>query len=488
MGLNKKLKDAYQNEVTPAPHPLEFEAKVDLKDTTKKRTTKTIIKIVSLSLAGTVALMVLIPLSVFFISAFRWKNSYKSLSTFRYRSEDVASLKSDTFKVLNNITYDELTQPDLLIDSTFLDNVNNFSSDLYHALDLEKNVCYSPFNVYANMDLVSLAVSDDEISNQLNSLLGSSSLRETEISKVLLNNFYQNQEDQTNVKLRSATFIDAQLGAKDEFVDALTHRRSEAYELDFQNDRDLTYLFDWIANSIGEDNFLSKKDLDINEFTTIGFFNSLLFKGKWATSYNTTKTRDDIFYKLDGTEVSKTFINHTIYSYVFEDDKFVSTIDNYLNGYSIEYIVPKSLEDNIFSLTENMNVFTWRNNITPTRSMVNLFVPKFTLTSFFSLKDAMSSLGLEKLYDKEQNVLTKAFKNGDSLEVSCLADTKQKTTIELNEDGTTAKSITFSMGFGATSAGQMDDGFEIKLNQPFIYIIRDKQNVPILTGTYVIPN
>ena len=49
----------------------------------------------------------------------------------------------------------------------------------------------------------------------------------------------------------------------------------------------------------------------------------------------------------------------------------------------------------------------------------------------------------------------------------------------MNEDGTTIKSISFAeIEYGI----KQFLGLEIKLDQPFIYIIRDKNKLPIFMG------
>ena len=59
---------------------------------------------------------------------------------------------------------------------------------------------------------------------------------------------------------------------------------------------------------------------------------------------------------------------------------------------------------------------------------------------------------------------------------------KQKNEVEFNEDGSIVKSVTMAT-FGAGSAAPMEnDTLDVKLNQPFIYIIRDINGTPIFVG------
>jgi serine protease inhibitor len=68
-----------------------------------------------------------------------------------------------------------------------------------------------------------------------------------------------------------------------------------------------------------------------------------------------------------------------------------------------------------------------------------------------------------------------------------ISECKQKNKVSFNEDGTTIKSVTWT-GFGAGSAGPMPDGIEVQLNQPFIYVIYDENDLPLYVGNVVNPS
>ena len=60
--------------------------------------------------------------------------------------------------------------------------------------------------------------------------------------------------------------------------------------------------------------------------------------------------------------------------------------------------------------------------------------------------------------------------------------TKQKTSVSFDEDGTVVKSITFSIGNG-TDSYHPSNGYEVTLNQPFVYVIKDSNGLPLVLGT-----
>ena len=95
-------------------------------------------------------------------------------------------------------------------------------------------------------------------------------------------------------------------------------------------------------------------------------------------------------------------------------------------------------------------------------------------------KDILKSIGLDELFNA--NSLNRAFEyvdeNGFSLEYI-----KQKNNVEFSELGTVIKSFTISMGSKATSFAPLDTfTLEVKLNSPFIYVIRDVNGLPLYIG------
>ena len=100
----------------------------------------------------------------------------------------------------------------------------------------------------------------------------------------------------------------------------------------------------------------------------------------------------------------------------------------------------------------------------------------------------MKKIGFEKLFNNNYSTINNQFivQNDYNYYLDKLL---QKNQVELNEDGTTIKSMTLaSGGMMVKSASQKEWGVEIKLNQPFIYIIKDINHLPVFIGYIKEPN
>ena len=98
----------------------------------------------------------------------------------------------------------------------------------------------------------------------------------------------------------------------------------------------------------------------------------------------------------------------------------------------------------------------------------------------------MEKIGLKKLFNKKYNTLSNPFINRNDYNYY-LGIFSQKNQVELNEDGTTIKSMTVA-SIRPESANIEFGGIEVKLNQPFIYIIRDRNRLPLFIGYIKEPN
>ena len=115
---------------------------------------------------------------------------------------------------------------------------------------------------------------------------------------------------------------------------------------------------------------------------------------------------------------------------------------------------------------------------------VNLQTPKFNQVSDVDFKGAISSLGFADIFNNEIDSFSNAFNETDpSFKGLYLEQIKQRNEVVFNEDGSTIKSLSIA-GFGPTGSAPTPelDTLDVKLNQPFIYIIRDINNTPIFVG------
>lgn len=481
MSLNKFLKTTYNSKVT-VPHGYEEVADSVVVKSTHHSFFKAL-KLTGVVAASTVGAFVLAAAGSVIISLLEVHSRPESVQKARFSVYDANLIKTSTFQRLNTINY-TAEQEKNPIDPDFKYGVNQFACDSFATLEKTENYAYSPLMLYTQLDLISCAVSDKETMDQFDSVLsGDAPLRKTGIAASMRNNFFANEERKSTVQAKNAVFLEEEFGAKDQFVQDMTERNAEVFEMDFQNSEDVGKACQWANASVNQPGFLKADDLKIEEDSAMLFLSTLYFDNAWSDRFVKEDTKPDDFHLLDGTTVTKDFMNHVTYAGFTDQVTYVSVTDTYKSNYSIQYFVPKNVKDNIFELLPKDFLFKQDQE----RKTVSLSLPKMSLTCESDLSKMVQDLGITNPYVKRSNHLKNAFRRSDELEYSYLNYTKQKTNVSFDEDGTIVKSITISLGATATSAGPGDDGYHVELNQPFVYCIRDPMGLPLVVGSVLNP-
>ena len=451
--------------------------------------------IVSCSLAGVLTLVVLLPLSVFLIASLKTNESFRSYRK-NYAFNEVSIAESNTFKPLNSINYPNSDKP---VKNEFSDEqlnaYSNYSYQAYNSLislPKEENLSFSLINLYAILNELEYAASDEEVKATLNNLLGlNAEKRVSFFDKMMKANFYADSNNTTQIK--NSAFLTNKYEQNTDFINALSSLYCEAYQIDFS--KESKKMVEWVNEAVNDSHFINEQFLELNEQTVFYLFSTLYFKNAWASKYVSDDNIKDYFYLNKEDTVKTTFMRHSYYvDHYYDYDEYISVTDYYATGGSVTYIVPKKIEDNIYKLTKNQNIFFENEEnavygkplpYDETRNgkiRVNLTMPKFSNSYEFKLNDMLSNLGLAKGFTPDYDSFSKAFTSESCFDNIYLQTVKQKNEVTFNEDGTVVKSVTMGAAGAMSAEPRRDDTIDVTLNQPFIYIIKDINNTPIFVG------
>ncbi len=217
----------------------------------------------------------------------------------------------------------------------------------------------------------------------------------------------------------------------------------------------------------------------------------------WATSFNEKDNRQDAFYKLDGTKVEKEFMSHASHGVkIYDYDTYYSAYDAYKHGYYVQYLIPKSLDDNILELLdgnfliEDESKRLQDGDYSSGYVITKFLLPKFSYIDRVDLASVYQSLGLSSLMNPEVDSFGEAYEaKSESAESDVynhyLKAAKSVTKISMDEDGFASKSLVFHFSMAAGSAAEeMPGTYCVNLNQPFVYVIRDANGLPLNLGYY----
>ena len=462
-------------------------SKLELNIKTSKRNKTTVTRlIVASSIVIGVILTLLVPLLPF-IKTKTDMNLYKRA----YTLNEIALAENNSFKKINDFDYPDGTKPvKSVLTNSEIASYNSFVNATYQVLiDTSKanNMSYSTVGLYSILNELVAASTTTDLKDRLNILLGMDETSRVQFyNKVIKANSYASEH--SSIQLKNAAFLSNQYEYSQEYVDVLTSLYCEAYQLDF--DTQFHKMTEWVNAAMGSD-FINDQFFASENDPLMYLLSTLYFKNAWNKKYLSNDNVGDFFYLSDGNVIKTKYMKHSYYlDYYYDYGEYISFKDYYYNSYAnITYIIPKSERVNIYDLVRDVNIFEEKeeNKIQLANQnpiFVNLQTPKFNQVSDVDFKGAISSLGFADIFNNEIDSFSNVFNETDqSFKGLYLEQIKQRNEVVFNEDGSTIKSLSIA-GFGPTGIAPIPelDTLDVKLNQPFIYIIRDINDTPIFVG------
>ena len=241
--------------------------------------------------------------------------------------------------------------------------------------------------------------------------------------------------------------------------------------LDFGTVQATTTINDWVKT--GTNGKIDKIVDVIPPEMVMYLINAIYFKGAWREAFDPRNTAASTFTTDGGQHLQVPMMTRkggfragslggtTIVELPYGGDAYAMTIAMPAEGVAIDTFVA------------GLTPAVWQSLATSVAaSTFDLYVPKFKLVWEDELSNELKSLGMREAFEggvADFSRLSRA--EGRNLYVS---EVKQKTFVDVNEEGTEAAAVT-SVGIGVTSLPP-----QIRLDRPFVFAIRER-----LTGTVV---
>ena len=232
---------------------------------------------------------------------------------------------------------------------------------------------------------------------------------------------------QSNVTLNLANSIWFKQGVelRPEFVAGCTNYfKAETGALDFSSPQSAKIINDWAQESTHG----RIKDIvqwPINPLTRVILANAIYFKGRWAREFDKSATKDHPFTSPDGTQKQVPMMQ--------QQGHF-----DYIRGKEFQAVrLPDSGSD-IKKLLAGFDGSGWENEIQrqfrDREGMVVL--PRFKLNYNVVLNEPLEALGMKHAFSSDADF------SAMSAEKLFLSEVKQKSFVEVNEEGTEAAAVT----------------------------------------------
>ena len=216
----------------------------------------------------------------------------------------------------------------------------------------------------------------------------------------------------------------------------------------------------------------------ITPYTDLILANAIYFKGKWLDPFDAKLTKERPFHPATGAmknlpmmEMSKNFTYR-------KGSGYQAVRLPYMGYHLAMYVFLPDPGSSPAQLLQIMNGDKWRRVTMPGFSERPglVVLPKFKLENTFELNHPLGALGMETAFNQ-----SKADLSGMFSDPHFISKVRQKTFVEVNEEGTEAAAVTGTMTIPAgLEETPPPPPFEMIVDRPFLFTIVDARSEMIL--------
>jgi len=348
----------------------------------------------------------------------------------------------------------------------------------------EKNVFISPLSISMALGMTINGAKNDTY-NQMQTVLNLENLTQTEINesyKKLINTL---AEIDTKVifNIANSIWYNQELTFKQNFIDVnKTYFDAQVSSLDFTNQNSVDIINNWVnLNTNGK----IEEILDqIPRDAIMYLINAIYFKGTWTYEFKKDVTFEGSFNSPFGETICSYMVQTNDFSYLSNDLFQAIELPYGDKNFEMIIILPK-VNTSVNELTTEMNEQNFNNWIGSfSMQKGTIYLPKFKLEDDITLNDVLIAMGMADAFDSGRADFTDLYAGYGKAYISRIL---HKTFIEVNEEGTEAAAATLVEISRLSSAGE-DNGFFMKVNRPFVFLIREvNSNCILFMGKVISP-
>ena len=202
--------------------------------------------------------------------------------------------------------------------------------------------------------------------------------------------------------------------------------------------------------------------------------NAIYFKGNWASQFESKLTEDKPFHVSPEKTITTPLMRQTHdYHYAELSDLQILEFPYVGGDLSMLVLLPRQ-KDGLGNLETELtaqNLATWMANLQSEK--VEVFLPKFKITSEFSLADTLGRMGMPDafIYGRAD------FSGMDGRQDLYVSAVAHQAFVEVNEEGTEAAAVTAVL----MMPGGLPPPLPVfRVDHPFLFLIRDNRNGSVL--------
>ncbi len=353
--------------------------------------------------------------------------------------------------------------------------------DIFGA-DTEKNVVYSPVNYYLCLAMLT-EMTGGNTQKQLMDVLGQGSLKEIRSqSKLIWEGTYVDNRISKCI-LGDSVWLRQDIPFEKSVLKTLSQNYyTSTYQGEMGTEETDQKMQEWVNRMTG--NMLESQagKIETKQDTAFTLFSTAYYHDQWSTPFEKKLTKKRTFTNADGTEESCDFMKQTVFSSVYQKERFLSAEAGFENGNIMHLFLPTE-ESNIQEILEQdieeiLHISSRNADRRAEYCDVTLLMPKFEAESTLDLIPLMQKMGVTDLFQPDAADFSKLVKlEHDTLWVD---KAEQSTKAAVDENGCSVASFT-EVG-AKDGAGLPEKKITVNLNRPFLFVISNYDGVPVFAG------
>ena len=336
------------------------------------------------------------------------------------------------------------------------------------------NIFISPYSVSSVLQMVAGGAAG-ETKAQMDHVLHLNGLQSVGPACKSLEQSLISGQKEVVLKLANSIWYKQGAGLKPEFVTRnADFFQAKTAALDFASPQSAQIINDWAEkNTDGRIKDVVRWPMDPR--TRVILANAIYFKGRWAREFDKSATKDRAFTPPNGAPRQVPMMQQRGHFYYFESAGFQAVRLPYAGGRLQMYLFLPAPGSQLKQMVDGFDGEAWRNKILPQfRDREGLVVlPRFKINYAVTLNEPLEALGMRRAFSSEADFSAMA------REKLLLSEVRQKSFVDVNEEGTVAAAVT-TVTVRAMVVRMPEKPFEMVLDHPFFFVIGDETTHSIL--------
>lgn len=362
--------------------------------------------------------------------------------------------------------YEDIVSPNNALGFDVLDEVEANEND---------NAFVSPTSLLMALSMVYNGA-DGETKGEIADVLHAEDINTDELNRAnaSLMSMLDHASDDIELHAANSIWLNDMYGFQDDFTDATEdYFNAKMEDIDVDDNASADKINDWVKEATN-DKIENIVDDSLDPNLVMLLVNALYFKGSWTFPFDKDATEKQPFHLNDGStkDIPLMHVNEEFPYMETDDFKAVSLPYSEDEDMSMKVFLPKEDKDlaDIQDALTPENWDQWRDDFTETTG--ELEMPTFHTEYDMNLNDTLKNLGMPSAFGENAD-LSKMIEGDAGLSIS---DVKQKTFLDVDEEGSEAAAAT---SVSVEDAGTADT-FDMTVDRPFLVTINDDETGAIL--------